>query len=402
MELHLFLNLGIAIILALLSSKIIKKLHLPNVTGYLIMGLIAGPYVLKLIPLEAVESFGAIPEIALGFIAFSIGAEFKIKYLKKVGKAPVVIALLEALSAVILVDLALIITGHDLGFSLLLGSIAAATAPAATLMVVRQYKAKGPLTDTLLPVVAIDDAVALMVFGISVAVVRTLSSTQDVSILASLLTPIVEIVGALALGGLLGVVISFLAKWFTGRGNRLSIAIGMVAICIGLSQILGFSELLSCMAMSAVFVNLSNHSSAVFEQVDRFTPPVFMMFFFLSGADLNVAILPSVGVVGLIYLFVRVIGKVSGAALGAKLAGADPVVQKYLGYTLVPQAGVAIGLASVAMTLSPEFGQQIKIIILAGTVIYELVGPVATKLALMKAGEIQPEIATKKKLEVAV
>ena len=161
-------------------------------------------------------------------------------------------------------DLALILTGHDIGFSLLLGSIAAATAPAATLMVVRQYKAKGPLTDTLLPVVAIDDAVALMVFGISVAVVRTLSSTQHVSILSSLLTPIIEIVGALILGGMLGIVISFLAKWFTGRGNRLSVTIGMVAICIGLSQMLGFSELLSCMAMSAVFVNLSNHSGAVF------------------------------------------------------------------------------------------------------------------------------------------
>lgn len=402
MELHLFLYLGLALILALLSSKIIKKLHLPNVTGYLIMGLVAGPYVLEILPLEAVESFGAIPEIALGFIAFSIGAEFKLNYLKKVGKAPVVIALLEALGAVILVDLALILTGNDIGFSLLLGSIAAATAPAATLMVVRQYKAKGPLTETLLPVVAIDDAVALMVFGVSVAVVRTLSSTQDVSILASLLTPLVEIAGALVLGGLLGVVISFLAKWFTGRGNRLSISIGMVAICIGLSQILGFSELLSCMAMSAVFVNLSKHSTAVFEQVDRFTPPIFMLFFFLSGADLNVAILPSVGVVGLIYLFVRVIGKVSGAALGAKISGSAPVVQKYLGFTLIPQAGVAIGLASVAMTVSPEFGQKIKIIILAGTVIYELVGPVATKLALLKAGEIKPELTPQKKLEAAV
>ncbi len=402
MELHLFLYLGMAMILALLSSKLIKKLHLPNVTGYLIMGLMVGPYMLKLIPLEAVESFGFIPEIALGFIAFSIGAEFKLNYLKKVGKTPVVIAFFEALGAVILVDFALIITGHDIGFSLLLGSIAAATAPAATLMVVRQYKAKGPLTETLLPVVAIDDAVALMVFGISIAIVKTLSSTQDVSILATLLTPLVEIVGALLLGGLLGVVISLLVKWFTGRGNRLSIAIGMVAVSIGLSQIFGFSELLTCMAMSAVFVNLSKHSSAVFEQVDRFTPPLFMMFFFLSGADLNVAILPSVGGVGLIYLFVRVIGKVSGAALGGKISGADPVVQKYLGFTLVPQAGVAIGLASVAMTLSPEFGQQIKIIILAGTVIYELVGPVATKIALMKAGEIQPEIGAKRELDVAV
>lgn len=392
MELHIFLYLGIALILSLLSSKLIKKFHLPNVTGYLIMGLLAGPYALKLIPLEALESFKAIPELALGFIAFSIGSEFKMTYLKKVGKTPVVIAILEALGAVILVDLALILTGHNIEFSLLLGAIAAATAPAATLMVVRQYKAKGPVTETLLPVVAIDDAVALIAFGISVAVVRALTSTQEVSILTSLVSPLIEIAGALLLGGLLGIVVSFLAKWFTGRGNRLAVIIGMVAINLGLSQLFGFSELLSCMAMSAVFVNLSNHASSVFEQVDRFTPPIFMLFFFLSGADLNLAILPSVGFVGLIYLLIRVIGKVSGAAFGAKISGAEPVVQKYLGFTLIPQAGVAIGLAGVAMTISPEYGQQIKIVILAATVIYELVGPVATKLALIKAGEINSEI----------
>lgn len=392
MIVHPFFYLGIAIVLALLSSKIIKKLRLPNVTGYLIMGLIAGPYILNFIPIDAVQSFKAIPELALGFIAFSIGAEFKLKYLKKIGKSPVVIGVMEALGAVILVFTALILTGHALEFSLLLGAIAAATAPAATLMVVRQYKAKGPVTQTLLPVVAVDDAVALMVFGVAAAIVTTFNSTQEISMIISILTPLVEILAAILIGGLMGVAFSYLTKWFTGRGNRLSIAMGMVALNIGLSQTLGYSELLSCMAMSAIFVNLSNNSGSVFEQVDRFTPPLFMMFFFLSGADLNVAILPSVGVVGLIYLVVRVIGKVSGAALGAKISGAAPVVQKYIGFTLIPQAGVAIGLSSVAVKVSPLYGQQIKTIILACTVIYELIGPLATKIALTKAGEIKQEV----------
>ncbi|NLB20431.1 MAG: hypothetical protein GX829_06320 [Clostridium sp.] len=282
MIVHPFFYLGIAIVLALLSSKIIKKLRLPNVTGYLIMGLIAGPYILNFIPIDAVQSFKAIPELALGFIAFSIGAEFKLKYLKKIGKSPVVIGVMEALGAVILVFTALILTGHALEFSLLLGAIAAATAPAATLMVVRQYKAKGPVTQTLLPVVAVDDAVALMVFGVAAAIVTTFNSTQEISMIISILTPLVEILAAILIGGLMGVAFSYLTKWFTGRGNRLSIAMGMVALNIGLS--------------------------------------------------------------------------------------------------------------SVAVKVSPLYGQQIKTIILACTVIYELIGPLATKIALTKAGEIKQEV----------
>lgn len=389
LQVNIYTYLAIAMLLALLSSKLMKLIKLPNVTGYLIIGLIAGPYCLKILSIEVMEQLSVIPNIALGFIAFSIGAEFKLSYLKQVGKSPVVIAFAEGFGAVLIVDLILIATGNDVAFSLVLGAIAAATAPAATLMVVRQYKARGPVTNTLLPVVAIDDAVALIAFGISVAIAKAINSNGSESLISTLINPIIEIIGALMFGALLGVIIKLLTDWFTGRGNRLSVAITMILICIGISDLLGFSSLLACMAMSAVYVNLSKVSDKVFEQVDRFTPPVFMLFFFISGAELDISILPAVGFIGILYILFRVIGKVLGTSIGAKISNSEPVVKKYLGYTLIPQAGVAIGLASVAMTVVPEYGNKIKAIILSATVIYELIGPVVTKLALKKAGEIQ-------------
>lgn len=388
-DLNLYTSLAIAMLLALLSSKLMKKIKLPNVTGYLIIGLLAGPYCLKILSKDVIDQLSIIPDIALGFIAFSIGAEFKLSYLEQVGKAPVIIAFTEGFGATLAVDLILIALGNDVSFSIVLGSIAAATAPAATLMVVRQYKAKGPVTDMLLPVVAIDDAVAIIAFGLSVAIAKAINSTESVSLAATILDPVLEILGALLFGALLGVILKFLTKWFTGRGNRLSAAIAMILVCIGVSNMLGLSPLMACMAMSAIFVNLSSVSDKVFEQVDRFTPPVFMLFFFVSGADLNINILPSVGVIGLLYVIFRVVGKVAGAALGAKISNVEAVVKKYLGYTLIPQAGVAIGLTSVAMEVVPEYGTKIRTIVLCGTVIYELIGPVVTKLALKKAGEIQ-------------
>ena len=388
MELDILFSLSISLFLCLISSKVMKLIHMPNVTGYLIIGLLVGPYCLNIISLETVEQLSIVSNIALGFIAFSIGAEFKLDYLKKVGRAPVVIDFTEALGAVLLVDLILMLTGNNIAFSLVLGAIASATAPAATLMVVRQYKAKGPVTNTLLPVVAIDDAVALMAFGVSVAIAKLFTSSNSGFLLNTLINPVVEIVGALVIGSILGIIISFLTKWFTGRGNRLSISIAIILLCISLSDRFGFSSLLACMAMGAFYVNLSKVSNKVFELIDRFTPPIFMLFFFLSGAGLNLSILPSVGFVGLLYIVSRVVGKVLGAGFGAKICNSDPVIKKYLGYTLIPQAGVAIGLANVAMTVVPDYGEQIRTIILCATVIYELVGPIATKLSLKKAGEI--------------
>ncbi|WP_326908678.1 cation:proton antiporter [Sedimentibacter sp. MB31-C6] len=387
---NIYTYLAIAIILGLLSSKAMEKIKFPNVTGYIIIGLIAGPYCLNIINMEAIEKFSMIPDMALGFIAFSIGAEFKLSYLKLVGKSPVIIAFAEAVSAVLIVDLILILTGNDVAFSLVLGAIAAATAPAATLMVVRQYNAKGPVTNTLLPVVAIDDAVALMCFGISVAIAKSISSVGAGSIVTTLLDPIIEIGGALIFGAILGIILKFLAAWYTGRGNRLTMAIAMVFLCIGVSELLGFSALLACMAMSAVFTNLSEVSEEVFKMVDRMTPPIYLLFFFVSGAELDITILPTVGVIGALYVIFRVIGKVSGAAIGAKISKAEPIVAKYLGFTLLPQAGVAIGLAGMATTIVPEYGYKIQTIVLCGTVIYELIGPLVTKMALTKAGEIKP------------
>ncbi len=384
-----YLFLALALFLCLFISKVMKKVKLPNVTGYLIVGLLAGPYCLKLIPEEVVEGLSFIPEVALGFIAFSIGAEFKLSYLKKVGKAPLIIAVTESVGAVLFVDLILILTGHDVAFSLVLGAIAAATAPAATLMVVKQYKAKGPVTETLLPVVALDDAAALMCFGLSVAAAKAITSEGEFTLLTTIGKPIAEILGALAIGAVLGLAFCFLVKYFTGRGNRLAITYGMIFLCLGICDSLGFSQLLACMMMSAVLVNTSEASDVVFEQTDRMTPPIFMLFFFLSGADLNLAILPSVGVIGVLYVVFRVLGKICGAGLGAKLVKTQPVVQKYLGFTLIPQAGVAIGLAATAMTVVPEYGAKIRTIILCATVIYELTGPVITKLALKRAGEIE-------------
>jgi len=381
--------LAIAIFAGLFSGKLMKKFKLPNVTGYIIFGLIIGPYVLGILPEDVVSKMTIISDVALGFIAFSIGSEFKLSYLKKIGKSPVVIAFCEGFGATLLVDLALVLAGCDIKFSLVLGAIASATAPAATIMVVKQYKAKGPVTDTLLPVVAIDDAVALIAFGISFAVAKIIGSTGNVDILSVIISPVIEIIGGLLFGAVLGFILSALIKWFTGRGNRLSVAIAMVCLCVGISVICGFSSLLACMAMGAIFINTSKRYNELFQLTDRFTPPLFLLFFVVSGAELNVGILPSVGVIGIVYIIVRVLGKMGGASLGAIIGKASPEVKKYLGPTLIPQAGVAIGLSMAAVTVVPEFGANIRVIILCATIIYELVGPVITKITLIKAGEIK-------------
>lgn len=386
--LNAFSYLAIAMILGILSSKVMERIKFPHVTGYIVIGLIAGPYCLNVLPLETIESFSIIPDIALGLIAFSIGSEFKLSFLKVVGKSPIIIAFYEAVCAVVFVDVVLILTGNDVSFSLVLGAIAAATAPAATLMVVRQYNARGPVTSTLLPVVAIDDAVALMCFGISVAMAKSISSIGDAPILFTLLEPLAEIIGSLIFGAICGVVLKFLTAWYTGQGNRLTIAVAMVLLCIGGSLLLKLSSLLVCMAMGAVFTNISKYSEETFKYVENITHPIYLLFFFISGAELNISLLPTVGVIGIIYVIFRVVGKVVGAAIGAKVSKAEPVVTKYLGFTLLPQAGVAIGLAGMATTIVPEYGYKIQAIILCATVIYELVGPLVTKMALTKAGEI--------------
>ena len=388
-ELNTLTYLAILLLGGLFFGRLAKKVHLPNVTGYLVGGLILGPSVLGVIPHTALENFDIISEMALAFIAFTIGLSFKASYFKRVGATPVVIAIFEAMVAVFMVQGTLILFGFDPAFSIILGAIAAATAPAATIMVIKQYRAKGPLTETLMSVVAIDDAVALIAFGFSVAIAQVMTSTSEGSLILSLLEPIWEVVLSLVIGAVLGVLINIPMKHFKKSGNRLAILIAFVFLGSGLASFFGVSELLCCMMIGAVFCNISAESDSMGDLADFITPPLFTMFFVVSGADLNISILPSIGLVGVIYVIVRVVGKVFGAYLGCKIMKAPPLVAKYIGPTLIPQAGVAIGLTLVARSVVPHYADTIRAVILCGTLIYELIGPVITKWALTKAGEIK-------------
>ena len=273
--------------------------------------------------------------------------------------------------------------------SIILGAIATATAPAATLMVVRQYKAKGELTNTLLPVVAMDDAVGLIVFAVSSAIADTLASGVQPSVYTMAVAPLIEIALSLLSGGLLGFLISLSMRFFHSRANKMCICIAGVVLGVAIAQQFGLSDLLVCMSVGAVFANLRNDALEVMDVCDGWTPPLFMLFFVISGAELDVGALPTVGLLGVLYIVVRSFGKYFGAYLGSVVVKASPNIRKYLGITLLPQAGVAIGMAQMVLTQLPQFGARIQAVVLSATLIYELVGPVATKIALTKAGEIQ-------------
>ncbi|HSP48335.1 MAG TPA: cation:proton antiporter [Clostridiaceae bacterium] len=374
----------------LIFGKVVTYLKLPHITGYLIGGIIIGPSVLNLVPHEAALSLKIITEAALGFIAFSIGSEFKISQIKKSGKGVMIITVFEALVAIACVDLAMIfIFKQPVQFSIIIGAIAAATAPAATVMVIRQYKAKGPLVDTLLQVVAMDDAVGIIAFSISLAIAQVLSGGGTGNVLAhALWTPSKEIFGAAILGVACGTALSYFSKKATGEEQLLTMTLGALLFTVGISVQFGFSSLIACMMVGATVVNLVNNKRT-FTVVDRFTPPIFLAFFTIAGVDVNFGVLKGVGLIGVGYVIFRVVGKLLGAYAGARLTNAPEVVQKYLGFTLIPQAGVAIGLSMVAERVLPgETGLAIKTIILGATVIYELVGPVIAKMALVKAGAI--------------
>jgi len=384
--------LGIILFTGMIMAKILSKFKLPNVTGYLIAGLIIGPSVLGIIPQESSDKLSIISEAALSFIAYSIGSEFNIQNLKSLGKGIITITVFEALTAVALVDLVMIfVLKQPIPFSLVLGAIAAATAPAATLMVIRQYKAKGPLVNTLLPVVAIDDAVGIIAFGISTTIAKALvSNTESISIVKIIFIPLLEIFFALFIGFLMGILLTYLSKKVKGEDGLLSLVIATLFATTGIAISLDLSSLLACMMVGATLTNLDPNNKRAFTTVERFTPPVLISFFTIAGVQLNLSILKEVGLIGIVYVVVRVVGKMLGAFWGSKIANFPKTVQKYLGFTLIPQAGVAIGLSMVAQsTLPSPYGAQVRTIVLAGTVIYELIGPMITKIALIKAGEIE-------------
>ena len=408
------LLISVTILAGLAMSRAAKKLQLPAVTGYLVSGIVIGPFVLGRLnvqglgfqTLEQVKSFELLSNVALGFIAFAIGNEFRLSQLKETGKQATVIGIVQAVTAAILVDIALVAVHlampdkMPLPAALTLGAIASATAPAATLMVVRQYKAKGKLTDLLLPIVALDDAVGLVIFAVSFGIARALIS-GEVSLVSIVVEPVIEIVASLLLGSLMGALLTFFERFFHSRSKRLSLSIGFVFFTVALSMAefhvggvkIGFSSLLVCMMLGTMFCNLCDFSAELMDRVDRWTAPLFILFFVLSGAELDISVFsdPAIVAVGLIYILARSLGKYLGAFGSSALMGCDDSTRKYLGITLLPQAGVALGMSVTAAEFLGAEGLLVRNIVLFSVLIYELVGPLLTKIALTKAGNIVPE-----------
>ena len=393
----MLLSMAAAIALGLLLTRIAKKINLPNVTAYLVAGLAVGPYCLNLFDQDALAGVAQITSVALGFIAFSIGGEFKWESLKRVGTKAVIITLFQALAALALVDIVLLVFGFDVPLSITLGAIATATAPAATLMVVRQYRAQGTMTNTLLSVVAMDDAVGLAAFSISLAIALSLTSGAAPTLYNMLISPLLEIMLSLVVGGLLGALLSFLMRFFRSRANRLSLMLAAVLAGVALADGYGLSSLLTCMAIGAAMVNLRDDSEMLVETIDRWTPPLFTLFFVISGAELDLHVLSTVGILGLLYILARSLGKYFGARVGASVVKSEPKIRKYLGLTLLPQAGVAIGMAQVVITKLPEYGAEIRAVVLCATLVYELIGPVITRIALERSGEIPGSVLAEQK-----
>ena len=388
-ELNTLLYLSILLLGGLLCGRLVKQIRLPNVTGYLIAGLILGPFVLKVVPFHVISGFDIISKIALSFIAFTIGCEFKLSYFKRVGLTPIIIAVCEAMGAVIIVQAVLIIFGFGAPFSIILGSIAAATAPAATIMVIKQYKARGPVTETLMSVVALDDAVALIAFGFAVTIAKAIVGGGQNVAFVSVLKPFGEILLALAVGGVVGLLFKIPLKFYKKTGNRLIILSGIIFLTGGIAEIIHVSELLACMAAGMVFSNISSESGDIARLSDLITPPIFLLFFTISGAALDLSLVPAIGLAGILYVVFRVAGKIGGAYLAARIMKAPTAVRRYLGPMLIPQAGVAIGLAAVSQTIVPEYAAELRTIVLCATLIYEIIGPAITKISLTKAGEIE-------------
>ena len=410
---EILFSLSIALFSGLLLSRLAKLLQLPAVTAYLVAGVLIGPFCLGafgveglgFISLENVESYSIISDVALGFIAFSIGNEFRLKDLKQIGKQATVIGILQAVFTTLVVDAALIGLHFmmpdklPLPAAIILGAVASATAPAATLMVVKQYKAKGPVTQTLLPVVALDDAVGLILFAISFGIAEAIVASE-ISLVAIIVEPLLEVLLSVILGATMGLIFTFIERFFHSRSKRLAVSVAFVFLTVAISMIkfniggvhVAFSSLLSCMMLGTIFCNICDFSAELMDRLDRWTAPIYVLFFVLSGAELNLAVFKdyTVIIIGLVYIIFRCLGKYYGARISADLTKADPNVRKYLGITLFPQAGVALGMAMKAMELG-SIGSIVSNIVLFSVLIYEIVGPFLTKIALTKAGDIDPE-----------
>ncbi|MBQ7907442.1 MAG: cation:proton antiporter [Clostridia bacterium] len=418
---QILFSLSIALFAGLMLSRVAKLMKLPAVTAYLIAGVLLGPYLIGSLGIsglgfnsfEEIEHLSIISDVALGFIAFAIGNEFRLSELKHIGKQATVIGILQAVITTIVVDIALVAfhlampEALPLPAAIILGAVASATAPAATLMVVKQYKAKGPVTSTLLPVVALDDAVGLVLFAISFGVAKAIL-TNHIDPVSIIVEPLLEVILSIGLGALMGVIFTYCERFFHSRSKRLAMSVAFVFITVAISMIkfevagihIGFSSLLSCMMLGTIFCNICDFSAELMERLDRWTAPVLVLFFVLNGAELDLGVLSSaiIVLIGVVYIISRCLGKYFGTRISATIAKSEPNVKKYLGITLFPQAGVALGMGMKALELG-EIGTIVSNIILFSVLVYELVGPYLTKIALTQAGEIDPSGQTSNRIK---
>ena len=407
------LTLSIALLSGLLLSRVVKLFGLPAVTAYLIAGVLIGPFLLGRLGIgfnatdNTPHDYKILCDLALGFIAFAIGNEFRVSQLKKIGRQATIVGIFQALFTCIVVDVVLIvfslIVGNDvfpLSAAIVLGAVATATAPAATLMVVKQYKAKGPLTDLLLPVVALDDAVGLVVFAVSFGIAKSID-TGVVDVVSMLVNPILEVVLSIVLGAVMGVLFTVCEKYFHSNSKRMAVSVAFVMATVAISGIsihvgpvhIAFSSLLACMMLGTVFCNICDFSEDLMNRADKWTAPLLVLFFVISGAELDLSVFAN-GIfvlIGAIYIAFRSVGKYFGAGISARLTNCDESTSKYLGITLLPQAGVALGMASQALLLGASTGKVVQSITLFAVLVYEIFGPYLTKVALTKAGDIKPE-----------
>ncbi|HHT44732.1 MAG TPA: cation:proton antiporter [Fastidiosipila sp.] len=393
-------KLSIAILIGIVGGRAANLLKLPNVSGYIIAGLLIGPSFAHLFNASEMAGLSIISEIALAAIAFSIGSEFRWADIKKTGKDVLLITTAEVIGAVLLVFLVMFgIFRQPFAFSLIIASMSAATAPAGILMVIRELKAQGPLVRTILPVVAIDDALGIMVFGISLSIVRLTTGAESFSVFQIIWAPLYEILGSILLGTIIGFVMSFLSPRTKGRDELLSLVLAFILLGTGAAKWMGVSPLLTCMMIGAVLVNVKQNANRVFNLISDFTPPINLLFFTIAGASLDLSILSKVGLIGVGYILARAAGKIVGATIGARYVKATKKVVKYLGMSLLTQGGISIGLSLIVARELPRYSESIITVILFSVLFYEIAGPVLAKIAIQRAGEENGALKSKKEEE---
>lgn len=399
----LLFKLSIIILVGIVGGRVANFFKLPNVSGYIVAGLIIGPSFINLVKTQDVDSLSMINEMALAAIAFAIGNEFLLKDMKKVGKSVLLITVAEVIGAVVIVFLVMFfIFKQPLEFSLVIASMSAATAPAGIVMVIRELRANGPLTKTILPIVAIDDALGIMVFGVSLSLAKMFSGVAEFSAIQIVINPLKEIIFSLLFGFVIGLIMTMLVKKAKNKEELLSITIAFILLGAGGANALNISPLLTCMTMGGTLVNLKPNSSRVFNSINEFTPPINILFFTIAGASLNIKVLSSVGLLGIGYIFARAAGKYIGATLGAKAVGAEENIVKYLGMSLLTQGGISIGLSMIVRKELPHLSDAIITVILFSVLVYEIVGPILAKIAITKAGEVDGMLKIKGKDKATV